>query len=321
LAGKPQPQVPPLPTGLTITPAGPDPTLSLPAVQATPGSTVTVPVNIDTAKPAGSTGLIESVLALRYDPQVFSVTAADIHLGKVPGAGTGWKLHAAVNPQTGEIGIDVYSTTAIQTSVGGSLVTITFQVLGTAPAGLSALSLVTQVSPAGHQVFRTEAVDASGPWVLHTAMTASGPEPAEPGLVTVLVPDINSQTDVPPPVAEASISGQWLVVSGEVGPSSLPDPLSTNHYPLTTSARLQTPALLLPPSGGETTPEQEALDLAFGSANSITYSGITPWLPIAANDLIWPAEQLDSAAGDSALNDFWDSLSQTSRLLRPDQLQ
>ena len=45
---------------------------------------MTVPVNIDTARPAGSSGLMEATLALRYNPQVFSVTAADIKLGTVP---------------------------------------------------------------------------------------------------------------------------------------------------------------------------------------------------------------------------------------------
>ena len=73
--------------------------------QAMPGGTVVVPVNIDTARPAGSTGMTEAILALRYDPQVFSVSPRtcswdiDAH---------GWQLTTAVNPQTGEIGIDLF---------------------------------------------------------------------------------------------------------------------------------------------------------------------------------------------------------------------
>ena len=128
LAGIATPQIPQPPAGLTIPATGPDPTLSLPpAVTATAGGTVTVPVNIDTARPAGSSGLMEATLALRYNPQLFSVTAADIKLGTVPSAGSGWQLGVAINPETGEIGITLFSTTPIQSTAGGSLVTITLQ--------------------------------------------------------------------------------------------------------------------------------------------------------------------------------------------------
>src|SRR5205807_2431786 len=46
-----------------------DPTLSIPAdLQPGPDGTLTVPVNIDDAHPAGSSGLIRAQLALTYDP-------------------------------------------------------------------------------------------------------------------------------------------------------------------------------------------------------------------------------------------------------------
>ncbi len=128
LAGIAAPQIPQPPSGLVIPPTGPDPTLSLPPnLMTTPGGTVMMPVNIDTARPAGSNGLMEATLALRYNPQLFSVTATDIKLGTVPNAGSGWQLGVAINPQTGAIGITLFSTTPIQSTAGGSLVTITLR--------------------------------------------------------------------------------------------------------------------------------------------------------------------------------------------------
>ena len=115
LAGAPRPQVPPIPTGLAIVATGPDPALSLAtAVAAAPGATVVLPVNIDTARPSGSTGMTEAILALRYDPQAFTVSAADIQFGSL--TASGWQLTAAVNSQTGEIGIDLFGGPAIQTT-------------------------------------------------------------------------------------------------------------------------------------------------------------------------------------------------------------
>ena len=60
-------------------------------------------------------------MALQYDPQVFSVSAADVQSGSLTG---GWQLTTVVNAQTGEIGIDLFSSTPIQTTAGGSLVDI-----------------------------------------------------------------------------------------------------------------------------------------------------------------------------------------------------
>jgi hypothetical protein len=163
LAGIAAPQIPQPPVGLTIPATGPDPTLSLgPAVTAKAGRTVTVPVNIDTARPAGSSGLIEATLALRYDSQLFSVTASDIKLGTVPSSGSGWQLGVAINPQTGEIGITLFSTTPIQSPAGGSLVTITLQVKGTVGAGQPALSLVDEVDPTGMRIYQTGLADSQG---------------------------------------------------------------------------------------------------------------------------------------------------------------
>jgi hypothetical protein len=68
-----------------------------------------VPIYLDHARPAGSTGLVEAELTLAYDPKVLSVSAADITFGSLPSQGTGWQLSAVVNSETGEITIQRYS--------------------------------------------------------------------------------------------------------------------------------------------------------------------------------------------------------------------
>src|SRR4029077_18714085 len=67
--------IPSIPAGLAITPAGPDPTLSLGAPSdvgriSNPSysGTISVPVLLDQPHPAGSTGMTEAILALTYDP-------------------------------------------------------------------------------------------------------------------------------------------------------------------------------------------------------------------------------------------------------------
>ncbi len=170
LAGITTRQIPIPPTDLTITPGGPDPSLTLPTdLQATPGGTVTVPVDIDTANPDGNTGAVEAMLALRYNPQEFDVSAADVQLGSLT---SGWQLTAVVNAQTGEIGIDLFGA-PIQTTAAGSLVTIALQAVGGRPwaagsyAGASPISLVNQVELTGQREFKTLVADSQGAFVLH----------------------------------------------------------------------------------------------------------------------------------------------------------
>ncbi len=183
LAGIPRVQIPVIPTGLPIVASGPDPSLSLPAMlRVTPGGTAVVPVNIDSARPVGSTGATETILALEYNPRVFTLSATDVQLGSLT---DGWQLTTVVNAQTGEIGIDLWSTTPIQTTAGGSLVTITLHVRDTAPRGQAELTLVNQVDPAGQRLFTTTVADAQGAFVLHPAMTAYGLEPGTPAIVTI----------------------------------------------------------------------------------------------------------------------------------------
>ena len=180
LSGTVRTQVPSIPTNVIITASGPDPSLSLPAMlPLTPGGTVVVPINIDTARPFGSTGATEAVLALRYDPQLFSVSASDVHLGSLT---AGWQLTAVVNAQTGEIGIDLFSSSPIRTTVGGSLVGIGMKIVGSESGaggegavgseevsglGQSPIQLVNQVDPTGQRIFRTMVADGQGAFVLH----------------------------------------------------------------------------------------------------------------------------------------------------------
>jgi hypothetical protein len=187
VGGTARPTIPYAPIGLTVTPVGPDPTLSVPTdLVGTLGGTVVVPVNIDTAHPFGSNGMMDAVLALSYDPQVFEVSAADVQLGTVPEGGSGWQLKTEVNAQTGLIGVEIYSNTPIQSLSGGSLVLISMHVRETAPAGTTGLTLVPYVDPTGGmRVYQTQVSDGQGSFILHPAETTLGVEPGTPGMVTI----------------------------------------------------------------------------------------------------------------------------------------
>jgi Cohesin domain len=165
---------------------GPDPTLSVPTdLVAVAGGTVVVPVNIDTAHPAGSTGAVDAILALSYDPKEFTVTASDVQLGTLPEGSGGWQLRTEVNAQTGLIGVELYGT-AIQNGGPGSLVTITMHVREDAAAGTTGLTLVPYADPSGGmRVYQTQVSDAQSAFVLHPAVTSMGVEPGQPGMVTI----------------------------------------------------------------------------------------------------------------------------------------
>ncbi|HYV37322.1 MAG TPA: hypothetical protein VE988_16560, partial [Gemmataceae bacterium] len=106
-------------------------------------------------------------------------------LGSLPGSGSGWKLSAVVNAQTGEIGIDLFSPTPIVSAGGGSLVTLTLHVLSDAPAGASGINLVRSVNPTGQRQYVTTASDAAGPYILHPAVTDNADAGVD-GMVSLL---------------------------------------------------------------------------------------------------------------------------------------
>ncbi len=209
LAGTPRTQVPTIPAGVFITADGPDPALSVPApLTAPPGATVMVPIDIDTARPVGSMGATEAILALRDNPRLFTVSAADVQLGSLT---SGWQLTAVVNAQTGEIGIDLFSSTPIQTTAGGSLVTIA--VGGNAGSSLTPFTLVNQVDPTGHRVFTTTVADGQGAFVLQY----SGGQQAEN-------------------------SGQWAVGSGQLAAANASTALGETASTLQLTARNPQPS-------------------------------------------------------------------------------
>jgi hypothetical protein len=183
----PKTSIPFVPIGLPVTPAGPDPSLSVPTdVMATPGSTVTVPVNLDTAHPQGSTGMTDAILALSYDPRVFDVSVADIQLGSLPEGSSGWHLKTEVNAQTGLIGVELFSSTPIVATGAGSLITIDMHVRQSATAGATGLNVVPYADPSGGvRVYQTSLFDSQGEFILHQVQTPAGMEPGAPGLINI----------------------------------------------------------------------------------------------------------------------------------------
>jgi hypothetical protein len=166
------PVIPSIPTGLTITAIGPDPTLSLGKPQrkedkeTTPMSgIISVPVLLDQPHPLGSAGMTEAILALTYDSAALSVAAADITMGSIPDSGTNWHLASVIDATMGQIGIDLYSATPITAFQPGSLVNIAFHVVPGAKSPPAAVQLVNRVMPGG-QPFTTQVDDGQGQFVL-----------------------------------------------------------------------------------------------------------------------------------------------------------
>jgi hypothetical protein len=181
LSGTPRPQIPSIPTGLVITPVGPDPVLSIGQGEwsSTYPGTLVVTVNIDTPRPLESSGMTEAVLALHFDPQAFTVSNAGIQLGSVPLGGSGWQLWSTVNTLTGDIGVDLVSAQPIDTTTGGSLLTLTLQRKTAAPLTLGPVEFVQQVNPTGTRLYRNTVNDVSGPLVVQlinpSSASASSP--------------------------------------------------------------------------------------------------------------------------------------------------
>jgi autotransporter-associated beta strand protein len=194
----PNPPIPPSAHTSPI-PNNVDPTVSLPAnLQVGAGGVLTVPVNIDDAHPEGSTGLNAAHLALTYDPRLFTVSAADVRLGSVLQAGSGWSVVPTIDPATGQIAIALSSSTAISSSVGGSLVTIDFHQVGRT-ASPSSISLVSSVNIQG-QVVATVLEDAVGSFILTPAPT-NGFDPRIDSVVTLPASSI-AGASTPPDVAQ-----------------------------------------------------------------------------------------------------------------------
>jgi hypothetical protein len=129
-------------------------------------------VRLDDPHPNGSTGMTEAILALRYNPAVLSVSAADITLGSIPAASAGWQLTSVVDQATGRIGIQLYRTTPIGAAEAGSLVHIAFHLavdIGApgwlTPRRSAVVQLVSSLVVSG-QDFVTQVDDDQGQLVL-----------------------------------------------------------------------------------------------------------------------------------------------------------
>jgi hypothetical protein len=106
--------------------------------------------------------MTEAHLALTYDPSVLNVSASDITLGSIPGAG--WRITSEVDAATGQIGINLFNqeVTPITASQAGSLVNIAFHILPGAVGTTTSVQLVSQVTANGRR-FVTEVDDDQGP--------------------------------------------------------------------------------------------------------------------------------------------------------------
>ena len=167
-------------------------------------------------------------MALVYDPKVLSVSAADINLGSIPLSGTGWKLVSVVDATTGQIGIDLYSTTPIADATAGSLVTITFHVNKGATPGSTAVELVASGSanPDGQGVLRTEVDDKQGAFVL-TPAPINGPG----GITGSVVVQQTAQSAVAGAQASASLSAVAPAESLALVASTVPAAVSAVTKP------------------------------------------------------------------------------------------
>jgi autotransporter-associated beta strand protein len=257
------PNIPSIPAGAQVASAGPDPTLSLPnRLQVTAGGTLTVPVNLDDPHPAGSSGLTEATLALRFDPAELTVSPGDVHLGSIPSSGNGWTLTSSVDNSSGQLGIVLYSLSPITAPAGGSLVTIDFHVRTAAPLGVGTIALAATVDPNGLLV-HTGVADEQG------AMTLSQGAPAIAavvGLVQAALPTLGpspaggsetiqgeSRTDLSPGAMLARTSADTLDQLTDIGeePPAMPAPASHSPAHLTgvVSGTAGFPAPVVSPAG------------------------------------------------------------------------
>ncbi len=118
VVGISQPLIPPRPPGVTISPGGPDPKVSIPrALVVAPGQSVSVPVNLEQTNPSAQPVVLQAFdLALDYDPRRFKVTSVT--------AGTllpGFQVSWSVLPDTpGRLAVTAWSATPITLAAGAS---------------------------------------------------------------------------------------------------------------------------------------------------------------------------------------------------------
>jgi hypothetical protein len=274
--------IPPILIGVHFRPIGNnvDPEVSIPSeLHVGAAGTVTVPVNIDDAHPAGSTGLLRGHLALTYDPNDFAVSVAGVHPGSLL-AGGGWSIVPIIDPATGQIAITLSGDTPITSTQGGSLVTLTFQSVG-GNANPSSITLVPSATPNG-QFITTELEDAQGAYTLSQGnsvvmLTSTGallPAPVLRVLVhecaTLRIePSSDSREDSPAIVERASGPAAVIAGPGDSESASVPTPVV--EEPLHVAAA--------PPHGTGTIMAATSVSLAAVPLTSLMF----PWaaMPLA----------------------------------------
>jgi hypothetical protein len=151
------PNIPALPTLGTPPPNGVDPRVWVPAVAATPGATIDVPVNVDVTDRHGiAAGLAALRLAIGYDPVVLTFTG--IRLGSLladPTAGFGNYLTNVGNGVVAAAVVTGRGTAPLPYGTSGTLAVLTFRVSPTAKPGGSVV--VNLMANAG--AVATELVD------------------------------------------------------------------------------------------------------------------------------------------------------------------
>ena len=273
--------IPLIPTGFTFPASGPDPVLSVPRdLTASPGGTVSVPVLLDEPMPAGSSGMTEATLALRYDPSVFDVSPADVHLGSIPGARGGWQLLALVDAASGQIAVALYGP-AVMRDVAGSLVTMDLHVRADAPAGASAINLVDEVNLPGRGAVRTLVEDAQSAFVLSPAPTAAADD-ATDGIVSIL-------HSAGPVGSAALLAGVYVGKSA----TRLWPPAGTAPLPLADSPASRSRVPLPPPT---------ATRVGVGSRRAVPATNSAHRLPTtAALDVLFAQAELRPLPGPAQL--------------------
>jgi hypothetical protein len=132
-----------------------DPLLSMPVdIAGAPGSTVTVPINIDDAN------LVESLdLTIRYDTTRFDVATSGVRPGSLTAGAT---IFANVDDATGTIRVSMLPTHALSTS-SGSLLEIDYHIREDAGPGSSLLDLQFAALNEGSLVLTWLAVPGEDP--------------------------------------------------------------------------------------------------------------------------------------------------------------
>jgi MYXO-CTERM domain-containing protein len=183
------------------------------------GGSVVVPVTVSHLfDGAGDSGLFEGVLALTYDPTVFSISDTDVAFGDLllnaPADGE-WEL----NPDTstpGEVDITTNATdlfsNPISSTTGGVIFNLTFHIKAGAPTGDSVLHIVVPPawSPNGVQ---SSALPDSGPHSFFGDMTAYTLSAAD---------QVDGVVDITGPLATPEPNPSWPVLAaGLLGAAAL----------------------------------------------------------------------------------------------------